>query len=107
MPLPFLLGAALGGATGFVLGRNSLQKEIDRLKQENENLRVQLKQCQLDNATKQKLIFELKVQIDTLKSKIKEEKRKADKNEAAINQLKALVIETKAIRKDVKHTRVA
>lgn len=80
-----MLIQAVAGGVGLVgAGIASSAVEGAKFKKQNEDLRRELKEANIDNATKQKIIMNLSSEIEKLKVALKEEKEKNQKNEEKI-----------------------
>lgn len=89
---------ALGGIGGLTIGY------IQKLKKENTQLKGELRKCQLDSATKQKVIEKLNKNIAKLQSDLKKEKEKNKSNAQKIRELEALIAD---IRETIRYARCA
>ena len=83
-----LLVQAVAGGVG-ILGAGIASNAADgaKAKKQNTELREELRQQNIDSATKQKMILQLNQKIDILKKALSEEKSKTDRNEEKIKSL--------------------
>ena len=83
-----LLVQAVAGGVG-ILGAGIASNAADgaKAKKQNTELREELRQQNIDSATKQKIILQLDRKIDILKKALFEEKSKTDRNEEKIKSL--------------------
>lgn len=83
-----LLVQAVAGGVG-ILGAGIASNAADgaKAKMQNTELREELRQQNIDSATKQKMILQLNQKIDILKKALSEEKSKTDRNEEKIKSL--------------------
>lgn len=79
-----LIQAVAGGIGVVGAGVVSNAAEGAKSKKQNKELREALKQSNMDNATKQKVITNLNTQIENLKKALIEEKAKTERNEEKI-----------------------
>lgn len=79
-----LIQAVAGGVGLVSAGIVSNAAEGAKSKKQNKELREELRQANIDNATKQRVITQLNSQIETLKAALKEEKGKSRKNQEKI-----------------------
>lgn len=79
-----LIQAVAGGVGLVSAGIVSNAAEGAKSKRQNKELREELRQANIDNATKQRVITQLNSQIETLKEALKEEKGRSRKNQEKI-----------------------
>lgn len=80
---------AVAGGVGLVGSKIAFSAaDASSAKKENKELRKELKQLNIDNATKQKIIIQLNQKIDSLKEALKKEEEKTNRNEDTIRILR-------------------
>lgn len=81
---------AVAGGVGLVgAGIATNAAELAKSEKENEELKRKVKNGNIDNATKQKIIAELNAKIENLKAELKKEKEKNQKNDEKIRTMEA------------------
>lgn len=83
-----MLVQAVAGGVG-ILGAGVATNAVEgaEAKKQNEDLRTEMHDQNLDNATKQKIIIQLNKKVEELKNALAEEKEKTDANEDKIKLL--------------------
>lgn len=79
-----IISAAAGGVGTVVTAVATSASEGAKAKKQNQELREELKKSNIDNATKQKVIMQLNVQVEKLKDEIAKERNRADKSDEKI-----------------------
>lgn len=92
-----IISAVAGGVGVITTAVATNAAEGARAKQQNEELRRELRKTHIDNATKQKVIIQLNDQVDRLRKALAEEMTRADKSNERIHVMEeqlADVLET-------------
>jgi hypothetical protein len=79
-----IISAVAGGVGTVATAIATSAAEGAKAKKQNQELRHELRNSNIDNATKQKVIMILNEQVETLKAALAEEKRRADRSEEKI-----------------------
>lgn len=79
-----IISAVAGGVGAVTTAVATSAAEGTKAKKQNEELRNELRQSNIDNATKQKVIMQLNKQVENLKKELAEERNRANKSDEKI-----------------------